>query len=77
MRQSFRVFQQVLYKKMLSKSPSDHGPLRGAEHTGENGGGQPHENGAPRAQQMTDAMASVWLQDSIVRFEPLGELVDR
>lgn len=78
--QSFRVFQQALYSKMLSKSPSDHGSSRGAEPVGEVGGDQPHQDDVvPEPQQMTEAMASVWFQDDTrpIRFEHLGELVDR
>lgn len=77
--QSFRFFQQTLYSKMLSKSQSDHGggSCGAAKPIGEgHGDQQPHQHDLPQPQQMTDAMASVWIQDNIVRFEPLRELAD-
>eukprot|EP00752_Nemacystus_decipiens_P005052 g4587.t1 len=75
--QSFRVYEQALYSKILNKSPLDY--ECGAEPIGEDNGGQPHQHDVPQQQQQfVDAIFSVWFKDNnVVRFKPLREIVDR
>lgn len=75
--QSFRVFEQAIYSKMLSRSRKDDEPVGGADPTGEGNGDRPHHIVGPQPQDMSDAMARVWFEDNLVHFGPLEEAVDR
>lgn len=66
-----------MFTKMLKRSGADQEISGCAEPASESIGEQPHRNGVPRPEEISDAMASVWIEANIVQFGPLEEAVDR
>lgn len=69
---TFRSFEQVLFSKMLDDEAS-----RGAESAAERKEDEPLHDVVPQAQEMSDAIVSLWFEDNLVRFTPLEQLADR
>lgn len=76
--QSFQAFWHAIYSKLLERSAAlDEAVGEGELVASEGSGDQPHDSGVPKPQDMSDVMASVWIQANVVRFGPLEDAVDR
>lgn len=79
--QSFQAFEKTLLSKLM-KSAADQGTSGGAEVAELSTAdicieAQPQRSWGPGPEEVSDAMASIWIEGDVVRFGHLEEAVNR